>query len=132
MKRRDLYQRMNLLEKINDGSRKAQSLLEQRQSLQEQRRTANMEASFQRQRLQVGRLKGLDFPSSCDVTTALTLTLACEDCNIGQANSSNAKASSSNDHKKLAGSIKDTRSREHQIEMDVFKNRSWALSSLDH
>lgn len=52
MKRRDLYQRMNLLEKINEGTRKAQELLEQRANLQEQRRSANMEASFQRQRLQ--------------------------------------------------------------------------------
>lgn len=53
MKRRDLYQRMNLLERINEGTKKAQSLLEQRAALQEQRRSANMEASFQRQRLQV-------------------------------------------------------------------------------
>ena len=53
MKRRDLYQRMSLLERISQGTEKARSLVEQRAVLQEQRRTANMEASFQRQRLQV-------------------------------------------------------------------------------
>ena len=52
MKRRDLYQRMSLLEKISIGTEKARSLIEQRAQLQEQRRTANMDASFQRQRLQ--------------------------------------------------------------------------------
>lgn len=52
MKRRDLYQRMSLLEKISEGTDKARNLVEQRAQLQEQRRTANMEASFQRQRLQ--------------------------------------------------------------------------------
>lgn len=52
MKRRDLYQRMSLLEKINAGTNKARSLVEQRALLQEQRKLANMEASFQRQRLQ--------------------------------------------------------------------------------
>lgn len=52
MRRRDLYQRMSLLEKISEGTEKARSLIEQRAQLQEQRRTANMEASFQRQRLQ--------------------------------------------------------------------------------
>lgn len=53
MKRRDLYLRMSLLERITVGTEKARSLVEQRAALQEQRRTANMEASFQRQRLQV-------------------------------------------------------------------------------
>lgn len=48
MRRRDLYQRMTLLERISE-----RTLVEQRAQLQEQRRTANMEASFQRQRLQV-------------------------------------------------------------------------------
>ncbi len=53
MRRRDLYQRMSLLERISEGTEKAKTLVEQRSQLQEQRRTANMEASFQRQRLQV-------------------------------------------------------------------------------
>lgn len=53
MKRRELYQRMTLLEKITQGTERAKSLMEERALLQEQRRTANIEASFQRQRLQV-------------------------------------------------------------------------------
>jgi hypothetical protein len=52
MRRRDLFQRMSLLDKINESTDKARSLVEQRAALQEQRRTANMDASFQRQRLQ--------------------------------------------------------------------------------
>ena len=56
MKRRDLYFRMSLLDRINEGTEKARNLVEQRSMLQEQRKTANMEASFQRQRLQAPAL----------------------------------------------------------------------------
>ena len=52
MRRRDLYMRMSLLSKINDATLKASDLVDQRAQLQEQRKSANMEASFQRQRLQ--------------------------------------------------------------------------------
>lgn len=53
MKRRDLYQRVSLLERMSKSTEKANSLMEQRALLQDQRRSANMDASFQRQRLQV-------------------------------------------------------------------------------
>ena len=50
-KRRDMYQRNQLLHKIQDETEKARSLLEARSSLQQQRKMANMGASFQRQKL---------------------------------------------------------------------------------
>lgn len=51
MKRRDMYQRNQLLHKIQSETEKAHDLLEQRTSLQQQRKMANMTASFQRQKL---------------------------------------------------------------------------------
>jgi hypothetical protein len=51
MKRRDLYQRNRLLQKIQDEAERAFEVLAQRTSLQEQRKLANMSASFQRQKL---------------------------------------------------------------------------------
>lgn len=53
MKRRDMYQRNQLLGKIQDETYKAHSLLDQRSSLQYARKMANMDASFQRQKLLV-------------------------------------------------------------------------------
>ena len=50
-KRRDTYQRNQLLHKIQDETEKARSLLEARAQLQQQRKMANMGASFQRQKL---------------------------------------------------------------------------------
>lgn len=52
MKRRDLYQRMQQLDRIVEGTEKVNDLLDRRALLQEQRKAVNMEASFQRQRLQ--------------------------------------------------------------------------------
>ncbi|KAK9817058.1 hypothetical protein WJX72_008938 [[Myrmecia] bisecta] len=57
MKRRDTYERNQLLCKIQGETEKAHSLLEQRSSLQEQRKMANMDASFQRQKLLVAMEK---------------------------------------------------------------------------
>ena len=55
MHRRAAYERDQLLARIESDTEKAHDLLAQRTALQEQRRAANMEASFQRQRLmQVG------------------------------------------------------------------------------
>lgn len=51
MQRRDLYERNRLLQKIEDDTEKAYGLLGQRAALQEQRKLANMSASFQRQKL---------------------------------------------------------------------------------
>ncbi|KAK9830997.1 hypothetical protein WJX81_006970 [Elliptochloris bilobata] len=51
MKRRDTYIRSQLLSKIRSETEKARELLSQRAALQEQRKRANMDASFQRQRL---------------------------------------------------------------------------------
>lgn len=53
MKRRDMYERHMLLQKIQQETIKAHSLLEQRTALQEARKMANMDASFQRQKLLV-------------------------------------------------------------------------------
>lgn len=50
-KRRDMYQRNQLLHKIQDETEKARSLLDARAQLQQQRKMANMGASFQRQKL---------------------------------------------------------------------------------
>ena len=50
-KRRDIYQRNQLLHKIQDDTEKARSLLDARAQLQQQRKMANMGASFQRQKL---------------------------------------------------------------------------------
>ena len=50
-KRRDMYQRNQLLHKIQDDTEKARSLLDARAQLQQQRKMANMGASFQRQKL---------------------------------------------------------------------------------
>lgn len=51
MQRRAAYERDQLLTRIQSDTEKAQELLAQRTALQEQRRAANMEASFQRQKL---------------------------------------------------------------------------------
>ncbi len=51
MQRRAAYERDQLLVRIQSDTEKAQDLLAQRTALQEQRRAANMEASFQRQKL---------------------------------------------------------------------------------
>ena len=51
MQRRAAYERDQLLARIQSDTEKAQELLAQRSALQEQRRAANMEASFQRQKL---------------------------------------------------------------------------------
>ena len=51
MQRRAAYERDQLLARIQSDTEKAQELLAQRTALQEQRRAANMEASFQRQKL---------------------------------------------------------------------------------
>lgn len=51
MKRRDTYQRNQLLHKIQAETEKAHDLLDQRSHLQQQRKMANMSASFQRQKL---------------------------------------------------------------------------------
>lgn len=51
MKRRDMYHRNQLLQKIQGETEKAHGLLEQRSALQQQRKMANMTASFQRQKL---------------------------------------------------------------------------------
>ncbi len=53
MKRRDMYERHMLLQKIQQETIKAHGLLEQRTALQEARKMANMDASFQRQKLLV-------------------------------------------------------------------------------
>jgi len=46
-----MYQRNQLLHKIQDETEKARSLLDARAQLQQQRKMANMGASFQRQKL---------------------------------------------------------------------------------
>ena len=51
MQRRAAYERDQLLSRIQSDTEKAVGLLQQRTALQDQRRAANMEASFQRQRL---------------------------------------------------------------------------------
>ena len=51
MQRREAYERDQLLARIQSDTEKAHELLAQRTALQEQRRAANMEASFQRQKL---------------------------------------------------------------------------------
>ena len=51
MQRRAAYERDQLLARIQSDTEKAVGLLQQRTALQDQRRAANMEASFQRQRL---------------------------------------------------------------------------------
>ncbi len=51
MHRRAAYEQDQLLARIESDTEKAHDLLAQRTALQEQRRAANMEASFQRQRL---------------------------------------------------------------------------------
>ena len=51
MQRRAAYERDQLLARIQSDTEKAHELLAQRTALQEQRRAANMEASFQRQKL---------------------------------------------------------------------------------
>lgn len=51
MKRRDTYQRSLALKRIEEETARAKELLEQRRQLQEARRMANMEASFQRQKI---------------------------------------------------------------------------------
>eukprot|EP00887_Chlorella_sp_A99_P000402 scaffold13.g402.t1 len=51
LKRRDAYQRSQALKRIEEETAKARDLLDQRRQLQEQRRQANMEASFQRQKI---------------------------------------------------------------------------------
>ncbi|KAK9909851.1 hypothetical protein WJX75_008397 [Coccomyxa subellipsoidea] len=51
MRRRDLYGREQLLAKIRGETERAHELLDARSSLQEQRKLANMDASFQRQKL---------------------------------------------------------------------------------
>ena len=51
MQRRAAYERDQLLARIQSDTEKAHDLLAQRTALQEQRRAANMEASFQRQKL---------------------------------------------------------------------------------
>ncbi|CAL5222381.1 g4737 [Coccomyxa viridis] len=51
MQRRAAYERDQLLVRIQCDTEKAHELLAQRTALQEQRRAANMEASFQRQKL---------------------------------------------------------------------------------
>lgn len=49
--RQDAWKRSQLLQKIKGDTEKTRSLKEQREFLQQQRRQANMEASFQRQKL---------------------------------------------------------------------------------
>ena len=51
MQRRAAYERDQLLARIQSDTEKAHDLLAQRTALQEQRRAANMAASFQRQKL---------------------------------------------------------------------------------
>lgn len=55
MRRRDLYGREQLLAKIRGETERAHELLDARSSLQEQRKLANMGASFQRQKLMQAR-----------------------------------------------------------------------------
>lgn len=57
MRRRDLYERERLLAKIEGETERAQCLLAQREALREQRKAANMEASFQRQKLMQARTR---------------------------------------------------------------------------
>ena len=51
MKRRQLYQRDLLLQRIENETHKTLSMKATRADLQEQRRNANMHASFERQQL---------------------------------------------------------------------------------
>lgn len=51
MQRRMAYQRHEALRKIEAETQRAKQLLEERARLQEQRRMANIEASFQRQQV---------------------------------------------------------------------------------
>ena len=51
MQRRAAYGRDQLLARIQSDTEKAIGLLQQRTALQDQRRAANLEASFQRQRV---------------------------------------------------------------------------------
>lgn len=54
----DTWKRSQLLHKIKSDTEKTRSLKEQREFLQQQRRQANMEASFQRQKLVASYQKG--------------------------------------------------------------------------
>jgi len=51
MKRRDAYERSQQLKRIQEETEHSSQLLQQRKELQDQRRTANMQASFQRQQI---------------------------------------------------------------------------------
>lgn len=51
MQRRQLYQRDLLLQRIEEQTRRTFSMKASRADLQEQRRNANMKASFERQQL---------------------------------------------------------------------------------
>lgn len=51
MKRRDAYERSQQLRRIQEETERSRQLLAQRKDLQDQRRTANMQASFQRQQI---------------------------------------------------------------------------------
>lgn len=59
MKRRDAYGRSQQLRRIQEETERSRQLLLQRKELQDQRRMANMQASFQRQQIvEVGAQEG--------------------------------------------------------------------------
>lgn len=58
MKRRDAYERSQAAKRIQEETERSRQLLMQRKELQDQRRLANMQASFQRQQIVEASARG--------------------------------------------------------------------------
>lgn len=76
MRRKDLYGREQLLAKIRGETERAHELLDARSALQEQRKLANMGASFQRQKLMQARRLTSALLEAILITRHLRLTSA--------------------------------------------------------
>ena len=80
MRRRQLYQRDLLLQRIENETQKTFQMKTSRADLQEQRRAANMHASFERQQLMqsIEKLQvGANTPATIEAASSLNLLHMC-------------------------------------------------------